>query len=63
MSEVDSDSDVSSDGIDEDFFLHTLVRDLIHQDRPRLDDHPMNVDWKIYEEILPLILLKVHQCR
>jgi hypothetical protein len=46
MSEVGSDYEVSSwnseDGTDEELFLHILVRDLIRQDRPRLDDHPMN---------------------
>jgi hypothetical protein len=55
-SEPDSDDPLSLQ-------VHILVRDLIRQERPRLDDHPMNVEWAIYEENLPLILLKVHQLR
>ena len=53
----------SDDSTDEELFLHILVQDIIMQDRPRLDDHPMNEEWEIYEENLPLILLKVHQRR
>jgi hypothetical protein len=55
-SEPDSDDPLSLQ-------VHILVRDLIRQERPRLDDHPTNVEWEIYEENLPLILLKVHQLR
>jgi hypothetical protein len=58
----DSNSEDSSEE-ERQYTLHILVPDIIRQDRPRLDDHPMDVDWKLYEDNLPLILLKVHQRR